>query len=609
MKKLIFLFFVLSLGAKSQEVISPLISNSNLQKNIRSISENKSSISIPFIDDFSNNSFYPDSNLWQDNSVFINRNYGINPITIGVATFDGLNSNGRAYDMTLTGTDSENADTLSSQQIDLSDADTAYFMFYYQSQGNGNDPQTTDSLILEFSAGLDSLGNEIWNTIWKKEGSAFYEFKKFVYVFTDPEYLSSEFNFRFRNLATVTGNFDHWNIDYVKLDEYHNSSDTAFLNDVAFVRNTPQILKRYREMPWIHFVNDVSQEMNDSLDIILRNNTDIIQSIDYRYDVYNQNENLVYHYPVLGGNNSTRNVDVPPFDISGTYAFNSPPIMLDNQIFPVSSADSAEFVFRNSIKTEPSDYKNNDTVFHLQRFYSYFAYDDGSAESAYGINVQGAKLAYEFKLNRPDTLRIIQMKFVEMHEDLTNNKFALTIWANNNGNPGQELYKDTVEIEYKDRGKFTNYYLKNGVGLVGTFFVGWEQITNAILNLGLDKNSIANDYMLYNVGGGWVNSQFPGAWMIRPVVNFDAPIISNLSEKAVIDCEIYPNPFSDKTSVYFNNNSERTFKLIDMTGRIMSSFSSSDNKIDIYKENLRKGIYFIQITEGNVMQTKKLILN
>ena len=611
MKKLILLFFVLSFGAKSQEVISPLISNSELQKNTRFIYDNKSSLSIPFIDDFSNNSSYPDSNLWKDNSVFINRNYGVNPITIGVATFDGLNSNGRAYDMTSTGTDSDTADTFTSQQIDLSDVDTAYFMFYYQAQGNGNDPQTTDFLILEFSAGLDSSGNEIWNIIWEKEGSVFHEFKKFVYVFTDPEYLTLDFSFRFRNLATVSGNFDHWNIDYVKLDEYHNSSDTSFLNDVAFVQKTPQILKRYREMPWIHFVNDVSQEMNDSLYIILRNNTNIIQSIDYRYDVYNQNGNLVYHYPVLGGNNSTRNVDVPPYYYidTGTYAFNSPPIMLDNQIFPVSSSDSAEFIFRNSIKTQLSDFKNNDTVFHLQRFYSHFAYDDGSAESAYGINVQGAKLAYEFKLNRPDTLRIVQMKFVEMHEDLTDNKFALTIWENNNGNPGQELYKDTVEIEYKDRGKFTNYYLKNGVGLIGTFFVGWEQITNDILNLGLDKNSVANNYMLYNIGGGWVNSQFPGSWMIRPVVNFDTPIISSLSEKVGIDCKIYPNPFSDKTSIYFNNNSQRTFKLFDMMGRTVLSFSSSENKIDIYKEDLRRGIYFIQIIEGGSIQTKKIVLN
>jgi len=611
MKKLILLFLFLSFGVKSQEVISPLISNSDLQKNTRSIYDNKSSLSIPFIDDFSNNSSYPDSNLWKDNSVFINRNYGVNPITIGVATFDGLNLNGRAYNMTSTSTDSENADTLTSQQIDLSNIDTSYFMFYYQAQGNGNDPQITDSLILEFYSGTDSLGDAIWNTVWEKEGSTFHEFKKVVYIFTDPEYLTLDFSFRFRNLASVTGNFDHWNIDYVKLDEYHNSSDTSFLNDVAFVRNTPQILKRYREMPWIHFVNDMTQEINDSLDIILRNNTDIIQSIDYRYDVYNENGNLTYHYPVLGGNNSTRNVDVPPYYYidTGTYAFNSPPIMIDDQIFPVSSADSAEFIFRNSINTEPSDFKNNDTVFHLQRFYSHFAYDDGSAESAYGINVQGAKLAYEFKLNRPDTLRIVQMKFIEMHEDLTNNKFALTIWDNNNGNPGQELYKDTVEIEYKDRGKFTNYYLKNGVGLIGTFFVGWEQITNDILNLGLDKNSVANDYMLYNIGGGWVNSQFPGAWMIRPVVNFDAPIISSLSEKVVIYCKIYPNPFSNKTSIYFNNNSQRIFKLFDMMGRTVRSFSSSENIIDIYKEDLRRGIYFIQIIEGGSVQTKKIVIN
>ena len=133
-------------------------------------------------------------------------------------------------------------------------------------------------------------------------------------------------------------------------------------------------------MPWIHFVNDINLEMNDSLDIILRNNSQNIQSIDYRYDIF-KNTNLVYHYPTIGGNNSTRNVDVPPFFSGGLYSFNSPPVMLDNQMFPVSSADSAEFIFRNSINTPPDDYKLNDTVYHTQRFYSHFAYDDGSPES------------------------------------------------------------------------------------------------------------------------------------------------------------------------------------------------------------------------------------
>ena len=49
-------------------------------------------MSVPFIDDFSYDSSFPDTILWKDNSVFVNKNYGVNPITIGVATFDGLNS-------------------------------------------------------------------------------------------------------------------------------------------------------------------------------------------------------------------------------------------------------------------------------------------------------------------------------------------------------------------------------------------------------------------------------------------------------------------------------------------------------------------------------------
>ena len=602
---LIFIIFF-SFNSFSQEIKSNLLINSLLENNnYYSIIKSESVLSVPFIDDFSYNSIVPDTILWNDNSVFVNKNYGVNPITIGVATFDGLNSFGRPYDLSLIGTDSENADTLCSRKIDLSDIDTAYFMFFYQTQGLGNDPQLTDSLILEFSSNSDSLGNTIWNTIWKKEGGILYDFKKFVYVFTDSSYLTDKFQFRFRNLASVTGNFDHWNIDYVKLDEYQSSADTSNLNDVSFFRETPKILKRYREMPWVHFVNDVSQEMNDSLDVILRNNTLDIQSIDYRYDVF-KNTNLVYHYPTLGGNNSTRNVDVPPFFSGGLYSFNSPPVMLDNQMFPVSSSDSAEFIFRNSINTPPDDFKRNDTVSHLQRFYSHFAYDD--RVWLYGINVQGAKLAYEFKLNRPDTLRMVQFKFVEMLDNLEGNKFALTIWNNNNGIPGQELYKDTVEIEYHDRGKFKNYYLKKGVGLVGTFYVGWEQITNDLLNIGLDKNSISNQYMLYNVGGGWVNSQFPGSWMIRPVVNFTEALVSSIINNNELECKIYPNPFMESTTIYFSEFKQRTISIMDISGRKLKTINSFNMHVDIKVDDMKSGMYFIQIFDGENQSIKKIIL-
>ena len=607
-----FLFICMfSFNLYSQEVVKDLIYNPYLDFNVnKKTHESKSALSLPFIDDFSYAKSFPDTILWKNRSVFVNRNYAINPITIGVATFDGLDKYGRAYDMSYTGLESRNADTLTSQKIDLSTSDTIYFMFYYQAQGIGNDPQISDSIILDFSSGIDSNGNVIWNTVWRKEGTVLHEFKKHVLISSDSNYLTNEFQFRFRNLATVSGNFDHWHIDYIKLDNYYSSVDTSTLNDVAFIQETPMLLKRYREMPWIHFVNDVSQEMNDSIDILLRNNTSIIQSIDYRYDVF-KNGNQVYHYPVLGGNNSTRNVDVPPYSSSGNYAFNTPPIMLDDQMFPLSSSDSSEFLFRNSIKTEPSDLKMNDTVSHLQRFYSHFSYDDGTAELAYGINNQGAKIAYEFKLNRPDSLRMIQMKFIEMNEDLTDKEFILTVWNKNSGysGPGQVLYQDTVYLEYKDRDKFTNYYLKNAVGLVGTFFVGWEQITDDILNLGLDKNLTANDYMYYNIGGGWVNSQFPGSWMIRPVLNYTTPIISldNINNK--INFSMYPNPFSDITNLYFDHSKKRQILIFDLSGRCVKSIVSSEKIIRVNNVNMTKGMYFVQVIESGLKYTKKLILN
>ena len=54
----------------------------------------KSTLSLPFIDDFSYDSHQVDNDLWMESSVFVNRTYPINPPTIGVATFDGLDANG-----------------------------------------------------------------------------------------------------------------------------------------------------------------------------------------------------------------------------------------------------------------------------------------------------------------------------------------------------------------------------------------------------------------------------------------------------------------------------------------------------------------------------------
>jgi hypothetical protein len=54
-------------------------------------------LTLPFIDDFSQHYFYPNENKWVDYNVYVNSSYPVNPISYGVATFDGLDSIGYPY--------------------------------------------------------------------------------------------------------------------------------------------------------------------------------------------------------------------------------------------------------------------------------------------------------------------------------------------------------------------------------------------------------------------------------------------------------------------------------------------------------------------------------
>jgi hypothetical protein len=255
-----------SILLRGQEVLSHLVSNPIFKSEQFIPNKNKSALTLPFFDDFSYSSPLADAYLWQQSSVFINQTYPINPITVGVATFDGLNKEGLAYTINMA-TAQGDADTLLSQEIDLSAVDTAYFMFYFQPQGVGDNPQVEDSLMLEFK---DSNGD--WNVEWKIAGSTNQEFKKKVFLLKTADYLFATFQFRFRNKATLSGNFDHWHIDYIKLDEFLNPIDTSKLNDISFVYGAPSFLKRYEQMPWTHFKNNELSEMNDTVAIFLRNN-------------------------------------------------------------------------------------------------------------------------------------------------------------------------------------------------------------------------------------------------------------------------------------------------------------------------------------------------
>ena len=592
--KYIFLVFFncIAFFLSSQEVCTDLVIDPIYSLNNTNLLNKGFSNDFLFFDDFSAENVFVNNNLWDFSSVKVTRNYAINPPSLGVATFDGLNEYGLARDFSVINS-SAPSDTLLSKPIDLSGLSAAFFMFYFQGKGLGETPEIQDKLVLEFFNG------SFWVEKWSSFGVAMLEFEKEVIIIDSAQYLTDDFKFRFRNYATISGNFDHWHIDYLVINELLNVSDTTELNDVSFVYSSPSFLNRYYEMPWTHFLNNEATELKDSIDVILRNNSASV-NVDFQFNVY-ENNSQIYHYPIIG---VSRNVTILDYDTIGNFSFTNPPIDIQSNIFNSFELDSASFLVQYIIKTSNSDIKNNDTLYHDQNFLSHFAYDDKSAESAYGINTNGAMLAYEFKLNRPDTLRAIQMYFPQMLDSVSDIPFKLTIWKDINGQ-GNVLYQQDVYPVHTENGNYHTYYLDSLFQLVGTFYVGWEQTTDDLLNIGLDKNNNANEYMYYNVGSGWLNSSYLGSWMIRPILSMNQ-IVSNIPNKNNT-YSVYPNPATHNLFIESTDNSN-LISIYTLNGILIRKFKYNLNIIQIDVNDIASGAYILKISNDSGVNYQKILI-
>jgi hypothetical protein len=258
------------------------------------------------------------------------------------------------------------------------------------------------------------------------------------------------------------------------------------------------------------------------------------------------------------------------------------------------------------ISTGQQDNKWNDTLYYQQEFNSSFAYDDGVAESAYGINASGAKLAYQFELNRPDTLRAIQMYFPQMLDSVNHIPFKLTVWNNNGGEPGSIIHQQEVYPKHTKDAKFHYYYLDSLFQIVGTFYVGWEQQTNDLLNIGLDKNKLANQYMFYNVGSGWNNSIYPGAWMIRPIVSMEEVILSSVNETRN-NFLIYPNPAKEELTI-ISSTANNLISIYNLQGILVKQLYVSEAESKINITDLATGMYVIEVNNNGNSNFQKFII-
>jgi hypothetical protein len=575
---------------------------SSLKAQIRASSADTLDLGLAGIqDDFSSPGPYPDTTLWLDNFVYINNDFAKAPITVGIATFDGLDFTGIPYNWLVPTTSSTIADYLTSKPIDLSvipaTDTTVYLSFFYQRQGLGNDPESHDSLVVEFRAPGGS-----WENQWAVKGTGLPladSTWKYVILPVRGAFLQKGFQFRFYNYATLLGNLDHWHLDYVFLNKNRTVNDTLF-EDVAFTHDPASLITTYTAIPWSHYNTSLTKP---TMDLSVRNNSNGVRNVDFIHRVLDGAGTPVYTSTLVSDN-------VDPFSTSGiyTYAAGGLPVLP-----PMTAA--TEYTFEAILNTSPDREKKNDTIRRTQSFSNFYAYDDGSAESALGAYSTSANvdLAQRFTITTSDTLQYIDIFFNPIVSNASFYTFRLAVWSVSGSAPGPNLFLNATEQvpAYYGTGNnvFVRYPLSSPKYLTaGDYFIGFHQDDNWYLNVGLDLSSNTQDKVYYNTSGAWYSSPFPGSLMLRPVFGNSADFVGvdeNINESKV---ELFPNPASEEFSFRHPKfgSGAVNYQIHDLGGRLIANGSTDEQLVNV--SAIGSGIYFVTLQQGETYSTAKLVI-
>jgi hypothetical protein len=545
---------------------------------------------------------------WLDDDVFHNYHYAIDPWTIGVATFDGIDAEGYPYSIGSSSTGY--ADYLTSKPINLSTftaADSIYFSFLFQPKGYGEAPESSDSLVLEFYIEDD----QEWERVWSVQGFDSDDFSFGHLPLLNAKYYKPGFQFRFKNYGSLAGGFDHFHLDYVQLREMSGYQDTLF-KDFSFVYPLKSLLNDFSSVPWDHYKNNFTGKMNDNVEVVVRNGSNLTENNqDGKVEVfYNSTLEAGGTFPLIAQDLSGGDINYAPrttyhsfHDFSSGYHFDETKVG-DKQTFSVLATAGAPY----------PNYPQNDSTFSQQVFENYYSYDDGTPEAGYGTTGTQSMLAIRFDPYESDSIIGIMTQFVRTGTDVSNNLFQLIVWDDNNGVPGDTLYQDNAfsprnpiyEIGFN---KFHTYLFRDTlkVPVDGPFYIGWKQYDEERLNIGFDKNTDQSSKSFYSLNGGstWESSQIAGIAMLRPLFSTEMDVHMGISNANSVDRTVilYPNPTNNLFQIKGSSSNEE-FLVFNLQGSVIGE--TNNQQFDL--TNYPNGVYYVKslLNPSTVLKVIKL---
>ena len=517
-----------------------------------------SSTSLPFWDDFSKGI---NSDKWQVAGASYTQTIGNSPPSIGMVLFNGVDEKGRQY--SLQEKDQGESDYLSSKAIDLSLIPTAkqaslYLSFFWQAGGKAEAPDINDRLSLQVF-----LADGTWQTLWEKRGGASLDRNRFFQeiIQIKPEWQHANFQFRFFSNGRQSGPFDAWLLDYVYLNTGRNASDLSY-PDRALTVPTALRLDGFGAYPWELLAKNQSGKWS-TLKSEFQNLENRFKAMEYSMTLRDSSGTTL-----LAVNANTPLNPVPRAlerrsILSRTFT-EIPLPTRPGDLFAETSLTTGDGLLievgpSDTIRHAQVDFRDNDRVSTRFPLRDYFAYDQGAADYAAGINQRSGQLAMAYQTPEPVFLKGISIDFTNAKQ--VNQVLDLVVWSDLSKTP---LYSKEVIITEKKEGQALHYFpLEAPIAVTGTFYVGFTQFTNDFLHVGLDKTHDTGSRIHYNVGGGWVqNTEVKGALMIRPHVTKEGKAGGGTTPETSF--RIYPNP---AVSEVFVEGVFSSLRIVDAYGR------------------------------------------
>jgi hypothetical protein len=362
-------------------------------------------------------------------------------------------------------------------------------------------------------------------------------------------------------------------------------------------------------MPYPQYCDDPTNEIRDTIDLVMTNRDIVPHMSTYNYYVSGSNFSKSYN----GGSYNVQPYTDAPYVTYQKFAHPEVPFLL-----PISQTDSASFLMKHVIRDAAPGSQLGDTMQAYQNFFNYYAYDDGTPEASYALTPAGAQLAYRFRLNKsPDTLRAIRMYFNRTLSNVSQQFFHLCVWDDNAGKPGDTIYNKLFLPRYADSlNKFVTYHIFPPLPITGTFYVGWQQTTGDNLSIGFDRYNNSQSEIFWNTNGVWNTSAYTGSLMIRPVLGKPIPLGVGEIHPAGPKITLYPNPCSTgKLNLRIAGSGEPghlseggVVVISDMIGKVRMN-TAYQGSIDV--SSLSNGLYFLEIRnrEGIRSSVAKFIIS